>query len=461
MVATRVGDEIGPTRKVAEFVHETTFADIPAAAVENAKLQILDTIGIGLAALDQPVAKTIQSYLRAMGGEPVATVLGMGGYKTSPPQAALANGAFFNILDLDNHTATFVLPPVLAIGEMVGASGRQVLEAYVVAAEASTRIDHTIDAARPNRGGPTFRGWYHVSILGPMGAALAASKLLGLDVDHIRGAIGAAAIGSGGTRQNMGRKAKSLFAGNSASFGVTSALLARGGMTGDPNILEARLGIVNTLCLPNESDWSSIMSHLGRPFQLEKTPGMTRYPAIGAVSGMITALAKLHAAEGFDVSEVTSVEAHAVPSAASALTDTGLGITEYPDDELGGESSWCYALAATLLDGSLTVDHLTQARVDDPRLRELASKVTIVPLTGWSGQREGITVRLRDGRSVTAEKLPEQRPTEDDFNTKFRSCAERFLSAADAEALRRKVMALETLPNISELTTALAGGPRG
>jgi 2-methylcitrate dehydratase PrpD len=155
---TFLTDEIGPTRKIAEFVNHTTFKDIPATAVANAKLQILDTVGIGLAALEQPVAKAIQRHVRAMGGEPISTVLGMDGYKTSPPLAALANGSFFNILDLDNHTATFVLPAVLAIGEMLGASGEQVLEAYIVAAEAATRIDHTIDAARPRQSGPTFRG---------------------------------------------------------------------------------------------------------------------------------------------------------------------------------------------------------------------------------------------------------------------------------------------------------------
>jgi len=393
-----------------------------------------------------------------MGGEPVATVLGMGGYKTSPPQAALANGAFFNILDLDNHTATFVLPPLLAVGEMIGASGQQILEAYVVAAEAATRIDHTIDAARPIRGGPTFRGWYHVSILGPIGAALAASKLLRLDVDQIRGAMGAAASSSGGTRQNMGRKAKSLFAGNSSSLGVTAALLAREGMTGDPNILEAPLGLVHTLCSPNESDWSSIMTHLGQPFALEKMPGMTRYPAIGAVSGMISALIRIRRAQPFEISQVTGVEARAVPSAASALTDTGRGFTEYPGDELGGESSWCYALAATLLDGSLTIDHLTQASVNNPRLRELAAKVQIIPLEGWSREHESITVRLSDGRALTEEKLPDPRPTHDDFVAKFRDCAGRHLAAGDVEALYERVMSLESLANIGELTALCVSG---
>lgn len=147
-----------------------------------------------------------------------------------------------------------------------------------------------------------------------------------------------------------------------------------------------------------------------------------------------------------------------MPSAASALTDTGRGFTEYPDDELGGESSWCYALAATLLDGSFTVDHLTQASVNNPRLRELADKVQIIPLKDWSGEHESITVRLSDGRVLREEKQPDPRPTQDDFVAKFRDCAGRHLAGRDVEALYERIMSLESLPNIGTLTAACASG---
>ena len=79
---------IGPSRKIAEFVAETRLRDIPQAAQENAKLSILDTIGVGIAALDQRAAQGLQRYVKAMGGEPIATVVGMGGFKTSPPMAS-------------------------------------------------------------------------------------------------------------------------------------------------------------------------------------------------------------------------------------------------------------------------------------------------------------------------------------------------------------------------------------
>src|SRR2546428_9634435 len=117
----------------------------------------------------------------------------MGGYKTSPPLASPANRCFFNMLDFDNHTPTFVLPAVLSLGEMLGAGGERALEAYVLAVEATERIDHTIDAHRGNLGGPTYRGWYHVSIVGPLGSSLASSKMLGFDAELTARAMGTAA----------------------------------------------------------------------------------------------------------------------------------------------------------------------------------------------------------------------------------------------------------------------------
>ena len=81
-------EPMGPSRKIAAFVAQTSFKDLPPKSVEHAKLSILDTIGVGVAALDQPAAQGIQRYVKAMGGQPIATVLGMGGYRTSPPLAS-------------------------------------------------------------------------------------------------------------------------------------------------------------------------------------------------------------------------------------------------------------------------------------------------------------------------------------------------------------------------------------
>lgn len=451
-------DGVGPTQKIAEFVHGTTFKDIPPAAIEGAKLQVLDTIGIGLAALEQPVAKAIQEYVRAMGGAPVATVMGMDGYRTSPPLAALANGCFFNMLDLDNHTATFVLPTVLAVGEMVGATGERVLEAYIVAAEATARMDHTIVGKGTDFGGPTARGWHHVTLTGSIGAALAASKLLGLDVSQMLGAMGTASVVSGGVRQNMATKAKSVFSGNAAGFGVSAALLAQRGVTGGPDILEGRGGLIEAVCFPGEADYTAIMEHLGSPFQLAASVGMGRYPAIGNISGMIETLQDLRQAHGIDGSQVTRVEARLTPHSLTAMSDTAAGVSRYPEDGLAAEGSWSYAMAATLLDGTFTLDHVTDSKVKDPRYRELAAKMEFIPLKAWSNP-ESVTVHLASGQAVTAPmKRRRYVPQKEDFAAKFRECAGRHLGGGDVEQLYQRVLGIEKLANIGELTAGFAKG---
>ena len=447
-------DEIGPTRKIAEFIHRTTFKEIPPAASEGAKLQILDTIGIGLAALDQPVARAIQEYVRSLGGGAVATVMGMDGYKTSPPLAALANGCLFNMLDLDDHTATFVLPTVLAIGEMLNAPGERVLEAYILAAEATTRMDHTIVGRSTDFGGPTVRGLYHVTLSGPIGAALAASKLLGLNLAQTQGAMGTASVSSGGVRRNRATKSKSMSAGNAASFGISAALLARQGVTGVSDILEGRAGLVDAVCLPGESDWVPIMEHLGNPFQLATSVGMGRYPAIGTIGGMIETLEQLRRSSGLDGAEVVRVEARLTPHSVTAMSDTAAGVSHYPENGLAAEGSWSYAMAATLLDGSFTIDHITDASVQNPRFRDLASKIELIPLKAWS-EPESVTVHLRDGRSVTARLTRSRhRPQQEDFVAKFRDCAGRHLAGAEVEELYQKIMDMENLGAIGELTAA-------
>src|SRR6185312_2193401 len=113
----------------------------------------------------------------------------------------------------------------------------------------------------------TYRGSYRVGVGGPIGGAVAAGKLLGLDADQMARAIGIAASSSTGLRRNQGTMTKALHAGNGAQDGVHAALLAQRGFTGDPDILEAPLGLFMLLCLPGECE-PQALDRLGKPFEL-------------------------------------------------------------------------------------------------------------------------------------------------------------------------------------------------
>lgn len=445
-------EQLGQTQRVAEFVIDTALRDIPVAAVQGAKLLMLDTIGVGLAALGQPVARVVLDYVQWLGGQPLSTVMGTGGHRTAPNHAALANGCLFNMLDYDgfHHVPTHVLAASLAVGEMVEASGERVLEAFILASEFAHRFNQVFDGPHTEHAGPARRGWYHLSVYGPIAAALASSKLLGLDVAQTRAAMGNAVCGSGGVRQVLGSQAKSLAPGHSASFGVQAALLAQRGMLGDANILEARLGLVNALCLPGEDDWTPVMSKLGNPYSLGVSQSLKRYPSVSPTHIVIASLETLMRENGFGAAAVQDLEARVITFSAG---------THYATDSLSAGFSWPYIIGATLLDGGFKAEHLMDERVADPRIREVASRIRFVPMES-AGQAQLLTASLRDGRTVSTEIKGglARMETEEEVVAKYRECASGQLGPEAVERLYRQVMGFERLESVRELTGTLGMG---
>jgi 2-methylcitrate dehydratase PrpD len=139
---------MGATEKIARFIVETDYEDIPRDAVEKAKRTTLDCMGVALAGVAEPVSQTITGYVTKLGGPPQASVFGAG-LKVSVPEAALANGVIAHALDYDDcgvkigHPSVLVLPAVLSLGEHLGASGRDILTAYILGLEIEARWHST------------------------------------------------------------------------------------------------------------------------------------------------------------------------------------------------------------------------------------------------------------------------------------------------------------------------------
>ena len=180
------------TATLAAYVADLKFADIPPEVLERAKVLILDFLGSTIRARRD--AESTASLLKmlealALDGKGESTVFGDG--KTwTPAVAALLNGALGHSLDFDDthadsslHPSAPVVPAAFAVGEMVGASGRDVLTAIVAGYEVCCRLGNALD--------PTShyaRGFHPTATAGTYGAAAAAGKLFGLSngPDHIR-----------------------------------------------------------------------------------------------------------------------------------------------------------------------------------------------------------------------------------------------------------------------------------
>lgn len=253
------------TEQLAAFTAHIVYEDVPSQAYARAKDAILDGLGCALVGSPTSTGKIIVQYVRDRGGEACAGVIG-GGFKTSAPLAALANGTMAHALDFDDvnwsisgHPTVPLLPAVLALGQEVHASGQEVLLAYTLGFEVETKIGLGVNPRHYDL------GWHATSTLGTLGAAAACAKLLHLDVQHTQTTLGIAASTAAGLRQNFGTMTKPFHPGQAAMNGVTAALLAQLGWTADSHILEAPYGFCQLYAGPGHYNLDYIVKRLGNP----------------------------------------------------------------------------------------------------------------------------------------------------------------------------------------------------
>ena len=139
---------MGVTSQLAEYVVGHSFSDIPGEVRVLAINTIVDTIGccIGGHADAREECEWIVDVVGEMGGTPESSVF-LGGFKTSAPLAALANGAMIHSVDFDDthmgsisHFSASLVPTVFALAEKLQLTGPSLLEGFVVGFEVGARV---------------------------------------------------------------------------------------------------------------------------------------------------------------------------------------------------------------------------------------------------------------------------------------------------------------------------------
>jgi 2-methylcitrate dehydratase PrpD len=462
---------MGVTEKIAGFIVDTDYEDIPRDTVEKAKRTALDCLGAALAGVGEPVSQTITGYATKLGGPPQASVFGAG-VKVSVRDAALANGVIAHSLDYDDcgvkigHPSVLVLPAVLSLGEHLGASGRDILTAYMLGLEIEGKLalhaDFKLMQARLNH-----QTWY-----GSIGAAAACAKLLRLDVAKTRMALGIGANFACGLSANHGSMAGAMAAGNACCNGMTAALMAQQGITANPNIIETKNGFYDTLIGAGHYDAERMADGLGKPFYIESPGiGLKKYPSCyhthRALDGVFQLLGE-HRLSDKDIVEVdvgTSERAMRV-----------LAFSE-PETPYQAKYSMPYCIAAAVVDRQVTLDTFTAHKMEDRNIVEARKKVRLsfpdVPI--WPGLADvgpdtefvgnPVTIRTKGGRSYNARvDIPRGDPalplTDDELLAKYRDCGRSQLSSDDIERSVSLVLELEKVSNIGTLTAKFSSRSR-
>ena len=454
---------MGATEKIAGFIVDTDYRNLPREVVEKAKRSALDCIGASLAGISEPVSQTVTSYVSKLGGAPQASVYGAG-VKVAVADAALGNGSIAHALDYDDcgvkigHPSVLVLPAVLSLGEHLGASGRDLLAAYIVGLEVEGKLalhaDFKLMQARLNH-----QTWY-----GSIGAAAACAKLLKLDVAKTRMALGIAANFACGLSANHGSMAGAMAAGNACRNGVIAALMAQEGITANANIIEAKNGFYDTLVGAGHYDAERMADGLGKPFYIE-APGISlkMYPSCyhthRALDGVFQLLNEHH----LDDENIAAVD---VGTSERALRV--LAFSE-PATPYQAKFSMPHCIAAAVVDHEVTLETFTDHKLNDRNIVAARKKVQLsfpnVPI--WPGLADvgpdtefvgnPVTIKTTDGRSLSARvdiprgdaSLP---LTDDELLRKYRDCARDQLNQ---ENIERSVDLVRDLEKVEDIGTLL------
>jgi 2-methylcitrate dehydratase PrpD len=455
---------MGTTQRMARFISEAKFEDIPTPAVNLAKLCLLDAVGCAIYGTTRPLGKIMTSLVDELGGKPVARVLGTR-IETNAVNAALANGTLGHSEDFDDygagHQAVLLMPVVLALGDELRVSGKQALASYIVGFDITANITHAMGEDHYGK------GWHNTSSLGTLGSTAAAAKMLGLDEIQTRMALGIGASQASGLRGNFGTMTKPFHPGNACRAGVTAAKMAQKGYEANPDIMEHRFGYA-AVYGEEMMNLANVTRHLGNPWALmgsgkEVANGIAIkiWPCCGGTHGANTAMAHLLKKYPIKADEVASVDIVTTHEPSCMAPNL-----RWPKSGLQGKFSTWYTVASMIVDGGkLDLSSFTDDAANRPKVQELLKRVNIEQDPEHCGRphrsRGGgnwwdVSVTLKNGERLVAPRVEAYGGRGDTYGwetreavfEKFKMLASAVLKPAQIDAALNAIMELEKAKDV-------------
>ena len=446
--------ETSATGQIVDYVLGAKAADLPARVRKEGLRSFFNILGCAVGGARHEAIDATWKSLAPFAGEGQVTMIGRGA-RTDALTGCLINTLASSISTNDDTHAEAIVHPsgpvmasVLAVAERQKVTGAELLAAFTLGVEAVCRLSKAISVA-PAKGDIA---WSQTGISCGVGAALAASRLLGLNGDQTRQAVGHAASQASGLRAAHGTMCTAMMPAVAGQSGLRAAYFAQAGVTSTPVVLEHRYGFFN--CFAETPHAASLTGGLGEHFEILGNT-YKPFPCGIVINPLIDCALQMRAGHAINPAEVERISMLAHPGAL-ALCDR-----RHPKDEFEGQVSLYQWVAAAMLRGKAGIAEGKTAAIEDPaitayRERVFATADASIPIDGVD-----MTMTLKGGRTLEMKLRncigSRGRPmTDKELEAKFRSLAEGVLPAARADKLIADVWKLETLPDASVLVRAAA-----
>jgi 2-methylcitrate dehydratase PrpD len=414
------------TQDLGRFVADISFGQLPAEAADVARIGFTDCIATMIAGAGDAAPQLLRKALQPTGGE---ASLYFSGERANAPEAAWINGTAGHALDYDDvaslrgHPSTVLVPAILAEGEVLGASGRDMLMAYVAGYETWAELSWR-DPGHHHR-----KGWHPTGIFGPIAAAAACASLRHLDAQRATYALALAASHSSGITANFGTMTKPFHAGRSAHSGLMAARLAEVGFTASPDALEHPQGFLSAVSPAGEVDRETPADALGSEWKIVKYGlGIKKYPACYCTHRALDAMLELLAHRPLKPEEIERITVSVSDTHSLILRN------HRPQTGLEAKFSMEFAMASAVVARRAGLAEYTDRFVRRPEVQDLMRRVVIVTNQDYDPEVSGasvwdqVRVDLVAGGSIESERVRRakghaDRPlSEAELFEKFRTC---------------------------------------
>jgi len=357
------------SKVLAKYVVNLRYEDLKNEVIEKTKMHFLDSLGNILGAREMPWARMIIEMVKQIHGEPQATVIGEDG-KYPTMMAALANGTMAHGIDADDsgarpswaHPGSCIIPAAYAAAETEKASGRELITALVAGYEINCRVDSSVYP------GLRDRGFHATGVVGTIGSATAAGKILDLNEEQMMNAYGLAGIQAAGLDEwlTSGDMSKRLHAGKAAMNGVLAVFLAKKGYTGPSTIFEGKYGLLATHT--DSYDLPRLTEGLGREYKIlgcKFKPYACCHELCPPIS-LALQIQKEHGIKPEDIEKIRIGLNH-------ITAENQLKVAETP---LHAQNHAAIAVAIALVEGKVFMKEFFEC-YDDPRVIELGKKTDV------------------------------------------------------------------------------------
>jgi len=437
------------------FVSKLRLDDIPAQGRAVAKTGITDCFGVMIAGARDPAIALIDRELSGADGARLASLI-PSLQKRNVEDAAVVNGAAAHILDyddvtLDGHPSAVLVPAIIAQGEALGASGAELVTAYVAGYE--VWVELLIREPVPLY----QKGWHPTAVRGAVAAAAACAKLRRLSPQKCQTALAIASSMAGGLVANFGSLTKCFQVGRAAQSGVLAARLADAGFTASPDALEHQSGFLAAFSPTGERELALPFITKDKVWHVVRQGlNLKRYPICYATHRAIDAALALTSKHDLKPADIDHIRVSTGDMQMLMLRN------DRPKTAFEAKFSMQFAMASSVVARAVGLSQLTDDFVARSDVQGLFPKITIETtketMNGSAfAPSEAVEIRtakgevLSSGPVVHAKGSTQQPLSRAELQEKFDDCLGDLLAATAKSNSFDKLMNLERLNGTADL----------